>query len=686
MKFKYLHCIPTFDNPKTLSFVVTELLDQSPNDILVIDDGSAISAETLLNNIVESQPTIKQRLFILRFEENQGKGIALQKAFKWALEHDYTHVISSDADAQHPATEVIKVYKRSLAEPWALVIGNRNMNTAHVPGISHFGRNFSNFWVKYQTDSPIADSQSGLRCYPLIHVQNWTFFTRRFDFEIEVLIRLIWSGVDVAEEPVQVVYQEGNERVSHFNKLWDNVRITALNTLLIVLSLLKEQSSPLKLATAFGIGIFVGCTPFFGFHLLICAALSFFLKLNFLGLLAGSQLSLPFIAPFLVSASIFIGRWATQTQGAVSFLVGTSILGALLGSLGFFLAWGILKQRENARKETENATPWKGEQRGGKFGNLFLQQLMNFVGIKACYVCVAIFVVPYFYLFVHKARRASNQYWKTLHPELSFFARQRKVFSHMYFYAGTLLDSLYMSKLGEKAFPMRSSGYEALLETLHKKKGMLMLTAHCGAWYLASRALGRHYFPYDIHIVRYEGQGLTFTQLQGQALAPKEIIINSQNLPTLEIRQALQNCAVVSMMGDRPMGNRLQLLKFMGKWVTLDLSAFRTAMACESPIYYGFGFKEAHGGYVFEVGPIHSQGSFSNKDEEASALAQEYLRVLESFLKLYPYQWFNWYPYFSFDKKLFANSLQSGPRLKSESHKPTPPMSDKVSAAQQSSE
>ncbi len=686
MKFNYLHCIPTFDNPNTLATVVSELLAISPNDILVVDDGSAISAEILLKDILAAESKNLKRLFIIRLEENQGKGIALQKAFQWALNNNYTHVISSDADAQHPASEILKVYKRSLVEPWSLVIGNRNMNTANVPGISHFGRNFSNFWVKYQTDAPIADSQSGLRCYPIIHIQNWKFFTRRFDFEIEVLIRLIWSGVDVVEEPVQVIYQQGKERVSHFDKLWDNVRITLLNTLLIILSLLKDQSSPLKLATAFGIGIFVGCTPFYGFHFLICAAFSFFLKLNFVGLFAGSQISFPLIAPFLVSASIFIGQWATQTKGALSFFAGTSILGALLGSIGFFLAWGILRQRQKARLQEENTTPWKGEQRGGKLGNKFLQQLMNIVGIKACYVCVAIFVVPYFYLFVHKARRASNQYWKTFNPELSFFARQQKVFSHMYFYACTLLDSLYMSKLGEKAFPMRSSGYEALIETLNKKKGMLMLTAHCGAWYLASRALGRHHFSYDIHIVRYEGQGLTFTQLQGQALAPKEIIINSQNLPTLEIRQALQNCGVVSMMGDRPMGNRLQLLKFMGKWVMLDLSAFRTAMACESAIYYGFGFKEANNGYVFEVGPIQSKGSFSNKDEEASALAQEYLNILEKFLKLYPNQWFNWYPYFSFDKKLFSNNLQSMSHLKAISRTPTPARSDKASAEQQKSE
>jgi predicted LPLAT superfamily acyltransferase len=667
LNFKYLQCVPTYNNPKTIVSVVRDLLSETSNDILIVDDGSDIPVEKLVRAEIQSD-----RLFFIRFNENKGKGLALQRAFEWAIENHYTHVISSDGDAQHPATEVKKIYARSLQSPWALIVGNRNMNTANVPGISTFGRKFSNFWVKYQTDAQVSDSQSGLRCYPLIHIQNWNFFTKRFDFEIEILIRLIWNEVEVIEEPVNVIYQKGEERVSHFDKLWDNVRITLLNTLLIILSLIKEQSSPFKLSLAFGMGIFIGCTPFYGLHFLICAAFSFFFKLNFVGLFAGSQISLPPLVPILVPTAKYLGEnIAPSLSAPLSFFVGTSALGVILGTLGFTASWIFLYSRERSRKKEAQATPWKGEQRGGKFGNLFLKQLMTKVGLRSCYLFVAFFVVPYFYLFNAKARRAAKEYWKTLYPHENYLKRQGRVFKHMYLYATALLDSLYMSMLGAKSFPMRSSGYEELLKTLGHKKGVLMLTAHCGAFYLASRALGRHNFEYDIHIVRYEGQGLTFTQLQEDALAPKEIIINSQQLPSLEIRSALQKGGVVSMMGDRPIGNRLRLVKFMNKWVPVDLSPFRTAMACESAIFFGFGFKEAHGGYVFEVGHIKTEGIYSNKDEEACCLAQQYMNILESFVRKYPYQWSNWFEYFSFDKKLFSNNSPSMPHLKEALRKPT---------------
>ncbi|MEZ4814365.1 MAG: DUF2062 domain-containing protein [Bdellovibrionota bacterium] len=503
MNFKYLHCVPTYNNPQTIAEVVIDLLKESPNDILVVDDGSDRSVETLVNEALLKAELQNTRIFFLRLKENLGKGKALQKAFKWALDHSYTHVITSDADSQHPATEVMKVYKRSCAEPWSLVIGNRNMNTENVPGISHFGRKFSNFWVKYQTNTQVSDSQSGLRCYPLIHIQNFNFFTKRFDFEIEILIRLIWNGVNIAEEPVAVVYQKGSKRVSHFDKIWDNVRITLLNTLLIILSLLKEQTAPFKLALAFGVGIFVGCTPFYGLHILMCAALSFFLKLNFVGLFAGTQISMPPLVPLLVPAAIKLGEAFTHKDGAYSFFIGTTLLGALLGTLGFFVAWIFLSSRERTRRREEKALQWKGEQRGGRLGNHFLKLLMRTFGLRTCYICVAIFVVPYFYLFAPKARKASNEYWKTIEPQLSFAHRNIKILKHFYEYAVTLLDSVYLSIKGENAFALRSSGYEELKASLDKEKGLLMLTAHCGAWYLASRALKRHRFKHSIHIVHF---------------------------------------------------------------------------------------------------------------------------------------------------------------------------------------
>lgn len=675
VNFKHLHCIPSYNNPHTILKVVSELIETSPNDILIVDDASDEPIEKLLKHLLPHP-----RIHIIRHTENKGKGMALRSAINWALSRDYTHLISSDADDQHPASEVLKIFQKSLSHPMALIIGNRNMQTDNVPGISHFGRKFSNFWVKYQTNLPIADSQSGLRCYPLFHLQNESFLTKRFDFEIEVLIRLIWKEIQVIEENVAVVYHKGNERVSHFNKFWDNLRITLLNTALIILSLIKEQSTPARLSLAIALGVFIGCTPFYGLHTFMCAAVSFFSRLNFVGLLAGSQISLPIFAPLLVIAAKHIGDKTLITNPFLSFFAGTTVLGAGLASFTYLLSYYFLKKRQTRLDQSNNAE-WKVQQRGSKWGNYFLKLVMLYLSPKVCYFVIALFVVPYFYVFNSKARKGSSQYWKTLYANESFFKRQLRIIKHMYIYACTLVDSVYTSIYGEKAVKMRSSGYEELIKTLEKQKGLLLLTGHFGAFYLASRALGRHQLPYDIYIVRYEGQGFTFSDLQEKALAPKEILINSNALPTLEIRTALNSGAVVSMTADRPVSSRIELFKFLGKWIVLDLSPYRTAIACGSPIFYGFGFKEFNNSYVFTVGHILCDNTETNKDARARILAQNYLRTLEEYIKLYPYQWFNWFEYFSIESKLFSHKETSKAHSGIEPNKPNKKEADTASAS-----
>ena len=64
------------------------------------------------------------------------------------------------------------------------------------------------------------------------------FITRKFEFEIEVLVRASWSGIEVTDTPVKVFYAEKGMRISHFRPFWDFTRISILNTVLVVIALL----------------------------------------------------------------------------------------------------------------------------------------------------------------------------------------------------------------------------------------------------------------------------------------------------------------------------------------------------------------------------------------------------------------------------------------------------------------
>jgi hypothetical protein len=122
--------------------------------------------------------------------------------------------------------------------PAAFIIGARNMDQASVPGKSSFGNKFSNFWFWVETGLKMSDTQSGYRLYPVKLMADTSFITRKFEFEIEVLVASAWRGIEITEVPVRVYYAEKENRVSHFRPFKDFTRISILNTVLVTIAFL----------------------------------------------------------------------------------------------------------------------------------------------------------------------------------------------------------------------------------------------------------------------------------------------------------------------------------------------------------------------------------------------------------------------------------------------------------------
>ncbi|EPR70014.1 glycosyl transferase, family 2 [Winogradskyella psychrotolerans RS-3] len=232
-KLNSLQCcviIPTFNNPKTLKRVIEGVLNYTEN-IIVVNDGST----DITSKILEDYSQLEQ----IHFEENKGKGKALRAAFKHAESLGYVYAITIDSDGQH-FPEDIPVFIEALEaseDKNLLLIGARNMSQKSVPKKSSFGNKFSNFWYWAETGIKLQDTQSGFRLYPIQHLKNLKFYTSKFEFEIEVIVKSAWSGTVVKNIPIEVLYDE-DERVSHFRPFRDFTRISILNTWLVILTLL----------------------------------------------------------------------------------------------------------------------------------------------------------------------------------------------------------------------------------------------------------------------------------------------------------------------------------------------------------------------------------------------------------------------------------------------------------------
>ena len=321
--------IPTYNNERTLKRVIDGVLEIT-DDLIVINDGATDSTSRILKKYTD----ITQ----IYLPKNKGKGNALRVGFKKAEELGYEFSITIDSDGQH-YPEDIAVFVNQLefeTNKNILLIGSRNMNQEAVPGGSSFGNKFSNFWYKVETSIQLKDTQSGFRLYPLKELNKIKFYTSKFEFEIENIVKAAWKGIIVKNVPVKVLYDE-QERVSHFRPFKDFARISLLNTWLVLVAfiyikprglirklrkkgirrfikeeILGSNESPLKSAQAMALGVFIGLTPLWGLHTILVLSLAILFKLNKVISFAFTNVSFPPFIPFTVYASIMIG---TQVLG-----------------------------------------------------------------------------------------------------------------------------------------------------------------------------------------------------------------------------------------------------------------------------------------------------------------------------------------------------------------------------------
>ncbi len=223
--------VPTLDNVGTIGSVVAGVR-AAGLDVLVVDDGSTDGTGDAARAAGAT---------VVRHQLNRGKGEALLTGWAAALDRGYTHGITIDGDGQHKPEDVPAFVEGLKVNPDALLVGDRPMHGANVPRSSRVGRAISDFMLWAAAARELAgqrpDTQCGFRCYPLTTVTLLPMRGRRYEFEMEVLVRAAWHGIPVVGLPIAVHYPAADERVSHFHKWADNVRIVGIYTRLMLMRL-----------------------------------------------------------------------------------------------------------------------------------------------------------------------------------------------------------------------------------------------------------------------------------------------------------------------------------------------------------------------------------------------------------------------------------------------------------------
>jgi len=358
--------IPTYNNASTLAGVVVDVAAYTDN-IIVVNDGSTDNTGSVLASL--------HGLTKVSYSKNKGKGWALRQGFKTAIELGYQYAITIDSDGQHFAKDLpIFIEKLETGGP-AIIMGARNLNEENMPGKNSFGNKFSNFWFWVETGIKCPDTQTGFRLYPVGLMKDIRFFTRKYEFEIEAVVRSVWDGIKLEWIPISVYYAPKETRITHFRPFKDFFRISILNTILVLIAFiyikprdfiraifqrnlkdtLKEHLlSPAETdyikASSVGFGIFMGIIPIWGFQLLVAIALSIVLRLNKALVIIAANISVPPMIPLLIFLSYKMGGvWVTRNAVSIPFsksisleMIRINLVQYIYGSITLAILAGIV--------------------------------------------------------------------------------------------------------------------------------------------------------------------------------------------------------------------------------------------------------------------------------------------------------------------------------------------------------
>jgi glycosyltransferase involved in cell wall biosynthesis len=222
--------IPVYDHEHAVPAVAAHLRAHGL-PVVLVDDGSSESCRLALERLAT-----ETRTPLVRLPVNGGKGAAVIAGLRRALELGFTHALQVDADGQHDLRDVPKFLAAANAEPHAVICG-RPVFDASIPKVRFLSRYITHVlvWLQTLSTSQVRDSMCGFRLYPLrtvLQVVDRDGVGRRMDFDVELLVKLVWRGRTLRWIDTRVSYP--TDGISHFRMLSDNLRLAGMHVRLVL--------------------------------------------------------------------------------------------------------------------------------------------------------------------------------------------------------------------------------------------------------------------------------------------------------------------------------------------------------------------------------------------------------------------------------------------------------------------
>ena len=278
-------------------------------------------------------------------------------------------------------------------------------------------------------------------------------------------------------------------------------------------------------------------------------------------------------------------------------------------------------------------------------GSAFLIRLIVWLARTAGRpVCRALLypIVFYFMLTDGVARRASAQFLQAVHQRP---AAWRESFAHVYSFAVTLLDRVYMAAGDFERFEVKIEGLAVVDRVLQEGRGCVLLGSHLGSFdlmMLAHRAMdGR-----PVNIMMRVDPRARLRRIVGIDENAPNVIAVGQVDSFLRAHDALVRGEIVALLADRVDGPAASLpVQFLGRTTRLPVAPHVLAARSEAPVVMFFGLYEGGNRYRIEFVEFGPAAPAASRGAALQPVVDRYAALLEQYARRYPLNWFNFYPY-----------------------------------------
>jgi len=302
--------------------------------------------------------------------------------------------------------------------------------------------------------------------------------------------------------------------------------------------------------------------------------------------------------------------------------------------------------------------PWKRQQLDADWSsreersNITLMRIMTWISLalgRPAGRMVLRLVAAYFTLLSPAARHASRAYMdRALGREAGWIDG----FRHVFTFASTILDRIYLLNGRFDLFDIRMHGETLLEETMARGRGAFLLGAHLGSFEVI-RALGRQHPELEVAITMYEENAHKLNDVL-QSINPamrQDMISLGQVDAMLKVRDYLERGYMIGMLADRTLSQRatdpVQECSFLGAPTGFPTGPLRMAAMLRRPVFFITGLYRGGNRYDVHFVPLadFTQVARGHREAEVQAALQRYVSLLEQFCRSAPYNWFNFYDF-----------------------------------------